>query len=228
MNTNKSKLEVLFGEEVGSNDQSHILLDVEIGKNKAQAQIDMLKNLTQHQCDVQNGLVLVFPTTFNHSVSLAEMLEESFKGKYDTPMCKDLTKWAEQGLLTHRVIQAGDKVILVLKPSEMMEQQILGPVSMILSMGGQDIIENETNTVNVQVRSLNTFNDVEDDMAKGTTFIASICRSLKAEIDFTLDKNLLDKVLEIVSTTAPDLLATPLASLKIFPGCRFQCEIRVC
>jgi len=51
------------------------------------------------------------------------------------------------------------------------------------------------NSITASVRSLNTLNEVEDDMAKQSTFMHSLLKSLKAEIDIELEPEFIPTVI---------------------------------
>mmetsp|Transcript_4524 Transcript_4524/g.3739 ORF Transcript_4524/g.3739 Transcript_4524/m.3739 type:complete len:121 (-) Transcript_4524:4-366(-) len=120
MNT-KSDVKILFGEEIGNDEQSLVKLELIASKNAAQEQVNQLKESIQNAAETDDALFFRFPCNEENAGRLEEILTGLFNGINETRMCKDLTKWSAAGLMKYDVINQGDKVVLIVRPGDAME-----------------------------------------------------------------------------------------------------------
>mmetsp|Transcript_4523 Transcript_4523/g.3738 ORF Transcript_4523/g.3738 Transcript_4523/m.3738 type:complete len:102 (-) Transcript_4523:376-681(-) len=74
---------------------------------------------------------------------------------------------------------------------------------MILGMGADPILSSQTNKITLELKSKNTFHDIEQYMQETDNFVTSLLRSFLADLQLDFDEELLTKVGEIVKNIAP-------------------------
>jgi len=126
-------------------------------------------------------------------------------------------------MVTHEIVTPSESlVIVIVRVNPQLVETMKQNVEPFMQMGAGQIIDNQVNSIAFQARSLHTFNEVEDQMAKGQPFATAFLRSLKLELDVNLHKELFGIVFEIAGAMIPNLEQSPFALAKVFNGLNLE------
>jgi len=224
-NLNESKISVLFGDDIAENDQKSLFqIVINVGKGSANQQANTLKALTLNQVETNNSLIIVFPCASEDQEKLAQKLHDLFNGTAKSKMGEDCTWAYSSGKIQYQIVNTGDKVILVVRPGDDIEALILGQVNQFLDLGIKEIVETQQNKITLTARSLNTFGDITNLMGEGNSFFSALLKSLKVDLVFSMDQNLLTKVVQVIQLIDPSLEQSPLALIQYFKS--FDIELK--
>jgi len=216
-NLNKSKLSVIFGDEIGSNQQSSLHVELTLNKQKAQAQALKVKQMILNQVETATSLTFAFPCLEANQDTLINLLEGIFNGTAHTKMSSDIHHHYTAGRITYYFIKNQDKVILVIKPEGELSEIISGQLDFILSTEGmKDVIDNQQNRVLIDAKSINTFSDIEEFMQNGDSFIGALLKSLKFDLTLDIHQDLLSSIIEILQALDPVFASSPIGFLQFF------------
>eukprot|EP00330_Aristerostoma_sp_ATCC50986_P004428 CAMPEP_0114589396 /NCGR_PEP_ID=MMETSP0125-20121206/11847_1 /TAXON_ID=485358 ORGANISM="Aristerostoma sp., Strain ATCC 50986" /NCGR_SAMPLE_ID=MMETSP0125 /ASSEMBLY_ACC=CAM_ASM_000245 /LENGTH=253 /DNA_ID=CAMNT_0001786247 /DNA_START=87 /DNA_END=848 /DNA_ORIENTATION=+ len=226
METNTSKFNVLIGEEIGSNEQSSFNLNIQASKDKANSTIEEVQALIgDSSVNVAQTATFIFPCSSANVDRLAELVEKLFT---DPDCCepakKSFVKFAQEGIISYNVIKGEERVLLVVNPGETVQPKIQGQIQMAAMFGGA--LLQQATEIDLTLKSLNTFNDIEQGMQDGHSFLATILKSLQATLQLNVPSDLIDKALTIVGGFQPGLAESPIQLLRTFISLGFDLQFK--
>lgn len=214
---NQSKLNVLFGDEIGSNEQSSLHLKFTINKKRAHLQAQKLKQLALNQAETSSSLVFVFPCIEENQDSLINLLESIFTSTSNTKISSYIHPHFTEGRLAFQTIKNQDKVVLVVRPTGDLADIITGQIGFLVSTDQtKEIVTNQENSIVVDIKSINTFGDIEEWMQSGDSFIGALLKSLKLDVTLNIHQELLISVIELLEALDPVFVNSPLGFLQFF------------
>jgi len=94
---------------------------------------------------------------------------------------------------------------------------IAGQLDFVLSTEGmKDVVDNQENCILINLKSMNTFSDIEESMQNGDSFIGALLKSLKLNLTLDIHENLLSSILEILQALDPVFSSSPIGFLQFF------------
>ena len=214
---NQSKLSVLFGDEIGSNEQTSLHFKFTINKQRAQSQALKLKQLIANQAETSSSLIFVFPCIEENQDALINLLEGIFTSSSNTKISSYLHPHHTEGRLAFQTIKNQDKVILVVRPTGDLADIITGQLGFLISTEqSTEIVMKQENSVVADIKSINTFADIEEWMQGGDSFIGALLKSFKLDLTLNIHHELLVTVIELLEALDPAFANSPLGFLQFF------------
>lgn len=216
-NPNNSRIGIEFGAPIDGNEKTSIKLAVNFGRGAADLQTEKLKAIIGAE---DPNLSLVFVSTpvpgksQEYEAILKGILEGQEKGG-DNPQL--VTGLIAQGLISYKIINSGDKSILILQPGAAVEPMIKEQVNMFLGMGVQDLADSEQAAINLNFVSAIDSYDLLDYHNKKYSTLAAFWTSSMLELTVkTVEGSKLSaKLLDLLKSIVPFLSATPLPLLQL-------------
>lgn len=212
-----SRIGVQFGEDFNVG-PIHAHLKLHIHKQAAEKQLEQLNQQLGGQIDPDWKLLIGLSTEPGQQEKLKSQLDKVIAGPP-----------AESEQIVHTILNKilppqnpktfveGNKVYISFGEDNDLLNMAKETFSMFFDAGLSNLSEEQSNTIDIKINSNQTGDQITHHLLQGERIIATILRSLKAEIRFDLNKQLAEKLSEIIKIFDAELAnSPPLIALKYF------------
>lgn len=230
INTNNSRIGVQMGASTDGNEKSSLKLEVSLGKNAAETQLEEIKQLTGGEGTSNVSVVIAFNATNGKQQELVSLIKNVFDGSLgDQNPLLGMVASAEGELYNFKIIENSDnKVILQVQAAGMAEEFILDQLKSNVGVGVEELAASNQATLSLNAFAGADFYEVKEAQKAGSWSIDTLSKSFKFEVltQATQGSHLDKKLLSLLKGIHPYFSSSSLGFLQFLKAIDIDVNLR--